>query len=312
MIESLILEPPVKLGKRHLNNPSPKTRERKSSNNTVVDFQNSNQPTGYPMFPQGVTTSHGSVFSHAQVPDSVVDREYKIRIVEKLGSVKSALLHDESDHSTGVLSPMAACATSNEVAKPINAADADDNNSGDMVWLDEVAVSKMSNAELEIAMDQYITTIMQELVNFAALDDDLKAEINSLDPSGFSLLHYCSLYDLTSLIPILVARGAEVNQHTSSGSTPLHLAVAAGHVGATEALIANGADINAQDANSLTANEIARQSGFEKIHNILFHVIKHLSFHVDFCGNLYILFFYHFIGWRFSTSIRPYYRKSFT
>ena len=225
--------------------------------------------TTFPLLPPGITTGATS-FPH-QVPDSVVDREYKIRIVEKLGSVKSALLHDENDHPNLSFAPAISSseATATNSNPLIHSSQSNDDHDGGMVWLDEVEVSKMSNAELELAMDRYITTIMQELVNFAAFDDDLKAEINSLDPSGFSLLHYCSLYDLTSLIPILVARGAEVNQRTSSGSTPLHLAVAAGHMGAAGALLSNGADMFAVDANSLTAIEIAKHSSFEHIENLL-------------------------------------------
>lgn len=249
----------MKLGKRQFHHGSPKSRERKQTDSIQVG--NIQNPSFYGYH---APTVSNVIFNH-QVPDSVVDREYKIRIVEKLGSVKSALLHDESEHGHAIVSHPIACTSGNHPEKG-------DPSTGDMIWLDELEVSKMSNNELEIAMDQYITTIMKELVNFAALDDDLKAEINSLDPSGYSLLHYCSIYDLRTLIPILVSRGAEVNQHSGSGSTPLHLAVAAGHAGATEVLIANGADLHLHDANHLTAYEIARHGGFDKIQQILAHV----------------------------------------
>lgn len=66
-------------------------------------------------------------------------------------------------------------------------------------------------------MDKYIMTVVKQMVQLASVDDDLKAEIDSLDTNGFSLLHYCCLYNLKSLIPVLLARGATVNKKAANG-----------------------------------------------------------------------------------------------
>lgn len=66
-------------------------------------------------------------------------------------------------------------------------------------------------------MDKYIMTVVKQMVQLAALDDDLKAEIDALDSNGLSLLHYCCLYNLNSLIPVLLARGASVDKRAYNG-----------------------------------------------------------------------------------------------
>ena len=42
--------------------------------------------------------------------------------------------------------------------------------------------------------------------------------------SGYSLLHYCCLFNLTSLVSKLIDRGADLNIKTRCNSTALHLA----------------------------------------------------------------------------------------
>ena len=67
-------------------------------------------------------------------------------------------------------------------------------------------------------MDKNIMAVVKQMVQLASLDDDLKTEIDSLDSNGFSLLHYCCLYNLNSLIPVLLARGATVNKKSYHGT----------------------------------------------------------------------------------------------
>ena len=69
----------------------------------------------------------------------------------------------------------------------------------------------------EKEMDKNIMAVVKQMVQLASLDEDLKTEIDSLDSNGFSLLHYCCLYNLTSLIPVLLARGATVNKTSTNG-----------------------------------------------------------------------------------------------
>lgn len=144
---------------------------------------------------------------------------------------------------------------------------------GDAVqWLDDQELSELSTEELEVLMDRYIMEVVKQLVQLAALDDDLRAEIDSLDTSGFSLLHYCCLYNLNSLIPVLLARGADVNRRTSTGSTALHLAAGAGHLAVTQVLVESGAAVDSYDANSILPSDAAYEAGYMDIYNLLLSV----------------------------------------
>lgn len=59
-----------------------------------------------------------------------------------------------------------------------------------------------------IVVFRYIMSVVHQLVHMACVDDELVAELDSLDPAGFSLLHYCSIFNLNALVPILLAKGA--------------------------------------------------------------------------------------------------------
>jgi hypothetical protein len=221
-----------------------------------------------PLSMQGI--AYSAIDSSAR-PD-VMNRQYKIRIVEKLGFMKSALAHEDNTAfdnvlpATDVYDGNDGSAQENHMSSPLTMMPPP------IDMLDEGDLSKLSDEELETMIDKYVSTVVHELVHFATFDEDFKTEINSLDDRGFSLLHYCSLYDLTSLISVLVARGAEVEQLTASGSTSLHLAAAAGHVAATEALLLNGANVQARDIHGMTSIDIAQQRGFEEVHRMLTEV----------------------------------------
>lgn len=222
------------------------------------------------------------------------DRQFKIRLVEKLGYLQSALDQDENAGGRSRSSsrppfmldgprsrsssrpPMAIVhdgtatfiSRSRSSSRPPLAKDATgeaaDGGEG-MQWLDDIEVSNLSNKELEEAMDQYIISVVEQLVRLGSLDEsldeELRAEIEEVDANGLSLLHYCCLYNLTSLITPLLTRGADVNQVTKSGSTPLHLAIAAGNLAASQELLTNGANVHAVDGNGLTPWDLARESG---------------------------------------------------
>ena len=200
-----------------------------------------------------LSAQYGSMFAQPLVEN--VDREYKIRIVEKLGYMKSALLHD--DHQSPYM------VSNNSLAKLIvkpdpEVTDVDNNNSSeDMKWLDENELSNLSNKELETIMDQYIESVMEQLVQLAVLDEEMKAEIDALDSNGYSLLHYCCMYNLGSLIPVLVSKGAAVNRPTMNGDTPLHLAIKGQHANILPSLLEHGADIYTINPEGLTAYDLA-------------------------------------------------------
>ena len=142
----------------------------------------------------------------------------------------------------------------------------------DVKWLDDQELSEMSTEELEVLMDRYIMEVVKQLVQLAALDEDLKAEIDSLDASGFSLLHYCCLYNLNSLIPVLLARSADVNRRTATGSTALHLAAGAGNLAVVQVLVDSGAHVDICDANNVLPSDEAYQAGHMDIYNVLLSV----------------------------------------
>ena len=139
-------------------------------------------------------------------------------------------------------------------------------------WLDDQELSLLSTEQLEVLMDRYIMAVVKQLVQLAAVDEDLRTEIDALDNNGFSLLHYCCLYNLTSLIPVLIARGCDVNKRTSTGSTSLHLAASAGNSAVVTLLVECGAIVDNCDANNILPSDAAYEAGFVDIYNFLIAV----------------------------------------
>lgn len=127
-------------------------------------------------------------------------------------------------------------------------------------WLDDNALSVLSNADLESLMEQFLFRIVRQLVQLATSDDDLQAELHSLDESGYSLLHYCCLFNMDSLIPHLVKKGVNVNQLTSCNTTALHLAAGSGNSNIVRQLLNSSAGIFIVDADGLNSIELAVQS----------------------------------------------------
>eukprot|EP01038_Epipyxis_sp_PR26KG_P014148 gene14148-18986_t len=223
--------------------------------------------------------------------NSFSDRENKIRIVEKLGFMKSALLSTDNNNNYGQSNAhtieVVPGGNSNYQTN-ITSWDSDvimdesnnntnsnsnnnnsNNNDGLGEWLDDLELSKLSNNEIEAIMERDIMSVVKQLVQLASLDDDLKAEINSLDTTGFSLLHYCCLYNLNSLIPVMLTRGADINQRTSTNSTALHLAASSGHLAVSQLLIDSGSNPLSIDINNCRASDKAKQAGFMDIYDYL-------------------------------------------
>eukprot|EP01032_Pedospumella_encystans_P014775 gene14775-16944_t len=281
------------LGKR----PSSRDSELRVHTNTINNLQNNHMgqpmqasPHGYrlPAHFANSILRRSSPLRGGDVSmnsSSDFDKEHKIRIVEKLGTMKYALTHeDTSPNSASLFSPLAhdehapgvashavrGLTRSHSHSQLTDGADAPSNTHADSVkWLDDQELSELSTEELEVLMDRYIMVVVKQLVQLAVMDDDLKAEIDSLDASGFSLLHYCCLYNLNSLIPVLLARGADVNRRTSTGSTALHLAAAAGHLAVTQVLVESGAVVTSYDANNVLPSDAAYEAGYIDIFNLL-------------------------------------------
>jgi hypothetical protein len=222
---------------------------------------------------------------HIQSPHNIDNREHKIRIVERLSNVSSALQSDvitmNAMNQDGVSTSSAQTITAmNTGEAPIvdplsprfrltaspNTTFSDTIN-GTVVgsdyagatdqWLDDAQLALMSTTDLEKLTERYLMSVVKQLVQLASVDDDLRTELDALDSSGLSLLHYCCLYNLTALVPVLMARGASVEQRTSLPSigevdaslpavesTALHLAASAGHLAIVQMLVSNSSANN--------------------------------------------------------------------
>jgi len=206
-------------------------------------------------------------------------REHKIRIVERLSTFRSAL-HAEGEggggsgwtSEEGTAATITALATGSSVTTgPLTDEDAATTTLDAVEWLDEKELGSLSQEQLEHMMDLSLTTVVRELVNIATLDEELVTELDSLDMSGFSLLHYCCLYNLNTLVPVLLAKGASVNHRTACGTTALHLAAGAGHLAVTELVIQGRADLFAVDAYGLLPSDRARMGGYTQVLQCLTH-----------------------------------------
>jgi hypothetical protein len=120
-------------------------------------------------------------------------------------------------------------------------------------------------------MEDYLVTVVKQLVTMASSDDELH-EIHGLDASGFSLLHYCSMYNLSSSIPLLLTRGADINLQAISGSTALHFACQAGHMSVVNILLLHNADVTVEDNEGMTPYDVAARSNKEEICNYISNV----------------------------------------
>ena len=88
--------------------------------------------------------------------------------------------------------------------------------------------------------------------------------------SGFSLIHYASLYNDVSLIPLLLSCGADPNAKTEKGNlSPLHLAAGAGHDQIVDALVRHGARLEDEDSYGYTPSDHALRNGFAELSNII-------------------------------------------
>ncbi len=156
----------------------------------------------------------------------------------------------------------------------------------------------MDDPELDNILDGLLVRIVESLDEISS---DVKEELNVEDKSGFALLHYVSstlylcvhstfslrdnillgyilfytvpkaaLYNLPSLIPVLLSRGADPDIQTSRGNlTPLHLACGAGNAKIVELLISSGCAHNLPDSFGSYPVDHARRNGFTAVAEFL-------------------------------------------
>mmetsp|Transcript_4941 Transcript_4941/g.7440 ORF Transcript_4941/g.7440 Transcript_4941/m.7440 type:complete len:1070 (-) Transcript_4941:128-3337(-) len=132
--------------------------------------------------------------------------------------------------------------------------------------LDDEKLASAPDAELDQYVERLVLKVLGQMSQVAATDSELADELNAPDSHGLCLLHYCALYNLSSVIHELVALGAHPDGRSGiAGLTPLHLAAGAGHVNVVIALIECGADIAAVDPNGKTAHDRAMERGQHKV-----------------------------------------------
>ncbi|GMI15271.1 hypothetical protein TrLO_g7839 [Triparma laevis f. longispina] len=131
--------------------------------------------------------------------------------------------------------------------------------------LDDAELTGMDDDQLDDILDSLLIRMVETLVEMSASDNELQEELNAPDKSGFTLLHYASLYNLQALVPVLLSRGANPDTPTVRGKlTPLHLACGAGNWGIIELLFRHGCAVNVMDSFGQTPSDHAIQNGFEE------------------------------------------------
>jgi len=87
----------------------------------------------------------------------------------------------------------------------------------------------------------------------------------------FTPLHYAAFFDGPEAARLLLEHGADVNAFADNelGVHPLNSAAAAGRVDVAAVLLEHGADPNAQTRSGFTALDAARESGDQKLAELL-------------------------------------------
>ncbi len=141
-------------------------------------------------------------------------------------------------------------------------------------WLNQHDLSSFTTKELEELAKSYFSSVVTQLVHVASQNDDLTAELDTLDPNGYAFIHYCCLLRLTTLVPQLLSKGASVNIPTQTGTTALHFAAATGQYDLVKFLVQRGANISVVDAQGFTPADLAMMNHFDSIYNFLSQVSK--------------------------------------
>lgn len=108
---------------------------------------------------------------------------------------------------------------------------------GDKVRLVERSMPGQQLGSLEGLTDSYLLSVAEQLLAAEKDDVSLRCELDALDGHGYSLLQYSCMYNLLSVLPQLLDRGANPQQRSADGWTALQLAASAGHIEAVQHLL---------------------------------------------------------------------------
>jgi len=121
---------------------------------------------------------------------------------------------------------------------------------------------KGGGTAIQRAVDNGQVDVVQMLLGY-------KADVQSLDSSGRSLLNSASLNGSSTLVQFLVEKGLDPDFQDQRGRTPLHDAARTGKIDVTKALLNLGANRSLQDRHGRTPHAVARQHGHRRIMLIL-------------------------------------------
>lgn len=99
--------------------------------------------------------------------------------------------------------------------------------------------------------------------------DDTKNDMNEGDDHGFSPLHWACFAGRTTIVDMLLNRGARINASNMGDDTALHLAASHGHTDCVSLLLKNKADVNALNEHGNTPLHYACFWGFQEIAELL-------------------------------------------
>eukprot|EP00957_Ditylum_brightwellii_P160932 12252694-Ditylum_brightwellii.AAC.1 len=124
----------------------------------------------------------------------------------------------------------------------------------------------MHEDKLDGLLDSLLIRVVESLVEMGTSSFEIQEEINSPEKSGFTLLHFASLYNLQSFVPVLLSRGANPDTPTIRGKlTPLHLACGAGNWAIVELLVRKGCAVQVCDSFGSYPADHALRNGHPKI-----------------------------------------------
>lgn len=99
--------------------------------------------------------------------------------------------------------------------------------------------------------------------------DDTKNDMNEGDDHGFSPLHWACFAGRTTIVDMLLNRGARINATNMGDDTALHLAASHGHIECVNLLLKNKADVNVLNEHGNTPLHYACFWGYQDIAELL-------------------------------------------
>ena len=146
------------------------------------------------------------------------------------------------------------------------------------IWLEEQELGDLTARELDELTQEYLTSVITQLVQLATQDDELSQELDSIDSHGFNFMHYSCMCNLAKLVPLLLSRGANPNiPSKKEGKTPLHIAATLGHIELVRILLnssdsTNSIQIGIKDVEGKTPRDLAIANNHADIASLLSEV----------------------------------------